>query len=385
MNSQVVHYSKRHRLFIIAFIELYVSLHGFQNAVRQLDAVFPSHYRRSFQFSALNALRSRVCSRSRLLLISGGQLCTLLAKRLLCFNGQCAVRDAFSLGRSALSRRHFFDYSTVTCSKTLEGHWHYSVVRSVAFDSRDYSLLATGSSDNTARLWRFSPDGSNAICVSTLIGHSCCINSVAFHPTASILVTGSSDSTAKLWRFSPNGWRLTAICVATLTEHSDWVLSVAFHQTLSLLATCSRDNTAKLWRLSSDNSSATCVATLEGHSDDVRSVAFHPTAPLLATGSVDKTAKLWRLSSDNSSATCVATLEGHGYSVISVAFHPTAPLLAISSHKTAKLFRFSPDGSTATCVATLEGHSNTVFSVAFHPTAPILVTGSSDGNAKLWR
>ena len=280
---------------------------------------------------------NRVRSQSRLLLISGGRLCTLLVQRLLCFNGKCAVSNPLRLGISALSRSHFFDDLTVTCPTTLVGHWHYSVVRSVAFDSRDQNLLATSSSDNTAKLWRFSPDGSTATCVVTLAGRSGGVYSVAFHPTAPLLATGSDDKTAKLWRFSPEG------------------------------------------------SNATCVATLEGHNDLVLSVAFHPMAPFLATGSRDTTVKLWSFSPDGSAVTCVTTLDGQGYSVIYVAFHPTAPLLAISSCKITKLLRFSANGSTATCVATLEGHSNTVFSVAFHPTAPILVTGSSDGTTKLWR
>jgi WD40 repeat protein len=271
------------------------------------------------------------------------------------------------------------DGSTATCVATLKGH--NGGVWSVAFHPTA-PLLATGSWDETAKLWRFSPDGSTATCVATLKGHNGGVFSVAFHPTAPLLATGSEDGTAKLWRLSPDG--STATCVATLKGHI--VRSVAFHPTAPLLATGSDDGTAKLWRFSPDGSTATCVATLAGHSDIVRSVAFHPTAPLLATGSGDKTAKLWRFSPDGSTADCVATLEGHSHSVNSVALHPTAPLLATGSgDKTVKLWRFSPDGSTASCVATLEGHRWYVKSVAFHPTAPLLATGCEDGTAKLWR
>jgi hypothetical protein len=59
----------------------------------------------------------------------------------------------------------------------------------------------------------------------------------AFHPTAPLLATCSSDNTAKLWRLSAD--ESTATCVATLAEHQDWVLSVAFHSTALLLATWS--------------------------------------------------------------------------------------------------------------------------------------------------
>jgi WD40 repeat protein len=284
--------------------------------------------------------------------------------------------------------RFSLDGSTATCVATLAGH--SGTVRSVAFHPTA-PLLAVGSGsdrflENTAKLWRFSPDGSTATCVATLAGHRHCVTSVAFHPTAPLLATGSYDNTAKLWRFSPDG--STATCVATLEGHSHHLsyLSRSTQRRL-LLATGSYDNTAKLWRFSPDGSTPTCVATLAEHSYHVTSVAFHPTAPLLATGSLDKTAKLWRFSPDGSTATCVATLAGHSSYLYSVAFHPTAPLLATGSQdSTAKLWRFSPDGSTATCVATLAGHRHhQVTSVAFHPTAPLLATGSYDKTAKLWR
>ncbi len=88
---------------------------------------------------------------------------------------------------------------------------------------------------------------SGMTCVATLAGHSNYVCSVAFHPTAPLLATGSSDSTAKLWRFSPDG--SAATCVATLAEHSSYVWLVAFHPTAPLLVTGSWDFTAKLWSL----------------------------------------------------------------------------------------------------------------------------------------
>ena len=83
-------------------------------------------------------------------------------------------------------------------------------------------------------------------CVATLEGHSCYVHSVAFHPTAPLLATGSCDNTAKLWRISADGSAATR--VATLEGHNNCVWSVAFHPTAPLLATGSGDKTAKLWR-----------------------------------------------------------------------------------------------------------------------------------------
>jgi len=68
-----------------------------------------------------------------------------------------------------------------------------------------------------------------AILKSTLAEHSDWVGYVAFHPTLPLLATGSYDKTAKLWRFSADG--SAATCVATLRGHSDLVLSVAFDPT----------------------------------------------------------------------------------------------------------------------------------------------------------
>ena len=191
------------------------------------------------------------------------------------------------------------DNSSATCVATLKGH--SSTVNSVAFHPRA-PLLATGSHDNTAKLWRLvtTSDNLSATCVATLDsdkeGHSDSVISVAFHPTAPLLATGSNDNTARLWQLSPDN--SSATCVATLDQsnggHNNYVNSVAFHPTAPLLATGSYDRTVKLWLLSSDNSSATCVATLKMNSSFIASIAFHPTAPLLATGSWDNT-RLWKL------------------------------------------------------------------------------------------
>jgi len=150
MANGVVEWRRRDPQLIGYLVARPAFLHAFQSAMKQLQAVFPSRYRRSFAANALDAMRSRVSCENRLLLVSAGGLCAMLARRLLCSNGECVFRNPIRLGTSVLCRR----------------------------------LLVLPS----------------PFCVKTLKGHGRQVNSMAFHPTAPLLASGSHDKTVKLWR-----------------------------------------------------------------------------------------------------------------------------------------------------------------------------------------
>ncbi len=71
---------------------------------------------------------------------------------------------------------------------------HCSEVRSIAF-SPDGKYLASGSEDNTVKLWSVQSQKE----VTTLQGHSSYVYSVAFSPDGKYLASGSRDRTVKLW------------------------------------------------------------------------------------------------------------------------------------------------------------------------------------------
>jgi WD40 repeat protein len=54
--------------------------------------------------------------------------------------------------------------------------------------------------DVAADVGQMAADFSAATCLATLQGHSKTVLSVAFHPSAPLLATGSDDNSAKLWR-----------------------------------------------------------------------------------------------------------------------------------------------------------------------------------------
>eukprot|EP01052_Picozoa_sp_SAG31_P041504 SAG31_NODE_6311_length_2070_cov_1.570269_1_plen_129_part_10 len=75
----------------------------------------------------------------------------------------------------------------------------------------------------------------------TLDGHSAKVTSVTFHPSGGTLASGSTDNTIKIWRFADGA------LLRTLEGHSNDVKSVAFDPSGGTLASGSDDQTVKLW------------------------------------------------------------------------------------------------------------------------------------------
>ena len=90
--------------------------------------------------------------------------------------------------------------------------------------------------------------------------------SVSFSPDGTKVASGSGDNTVKLWDVT------SGECLQTLEGHSLSVTSVSFSPDGTKVASGSWDKTVKLW----DVTSGECLQTLEGHSSIVRSVSFSP-------------------------------------------------------------------------------------------------------------
>ena len=144
--------------------------------------------------------------------------------------------------------------------------------------SPDGSRVASGSDDNTVRVWEVQ----TGQCQHTLEGHSSSVLSVAFSPDGSRVASGSDDNTVRVWDVK------TGQCQHTL-GHSSWIRSVVFSPDGSRVASGSGDNTVRVW----DVQTGRCQHTLEGHSRSVSSVVFSPDGSRVASGSDDNTVRVW--------------------------------------------------------------------------------------------
>ncbi|KAN0087272.1 WD40-repeat-containing domain protein [Elaphomyces granulatus] len=247
-------------------------------------------------------------------------------------------------------------------SPYLQTLYHSSPVIAVAF-SPDGRLLASGSRDNTIRLW----DTVIGTERRTLEGHSSWVQAVAFSPDGRLLASGSRDTTIRLWDAVIGTER------RTLEGHLSKVDAVAFSPDGRLLSSGSWDTTIRLW----DTATGAEQRALGGHSGFVYSVTFSSDGRLVASGSADTTIRLW----DASTGTELRALKGHSEPVLAVAFSPDGRLLASGSHDaTVRLW----DASTGIERYTLKGHSQPVQAVAFSPDGGLLASGSDDETVRLW-
>ncbi|RAL00238.1 iron-sulfur cluster assembly protein CIA1 [Aspergillus ibericus CBS 121593] len=217
-------------------------------------------------------------------------------------------------------------------------------------------IVATCSSDKTVRVYSLT----NFRLLSTIVGgHKRSVRTAAWKPHAqgeSVLATGSFDATAGIWRRwdsygqATDGWGLGQRDQATnnhdraeseadeqdilrrdasnaaeddddewrfavlLDGHDSEVKSVAWSPSGMLLATCSRDKSIWIWEdLDDGDNNFETVAVMQEHEGDVKCVSWHPVEECLASASYDDTIRIWREDLDDWGQ--VACLRGHAGTV----------------------------------------------------------------------
>jgi len=103
------------------------------------------------------------------------------------------------------------------------------------FDCQE-TLLATGSTDRTAKIW----DCLLGICIKTLVGHTATVRCVKFAEEGYV-ITGARDSTIRIWCTK------TGACRHVLRSHKENVRAIEVIKDKPLFVSASYDGNVILW------------------------------------------------------------------------------------------------------------------------------------------
>ncbi len=278
---------------------------------------------------------------------------------------------------------------------------HSGWVYSVAF-SPDGKLLASGSSDQTIKLW----DAATGTELRSLRGHTYNVEAVVFSRDGKLLVSLSGGNEIKIWNL-PQG------TLARTIRPTDYANTIAISPGGDTIASGDNRGRIRLWNTNDGRE----ARVLQSTASRINSVAFSPDRRFLVSGGDDFVINIW----DVRSGLALHTIKDQAYGVTGVAFNPDGLTVATGAGNAVRLWdvasgreirsfnngsrvtavSFSPDGQTlasgsysgtltlwnvATGVKlqTLTGHASEVRSAAFSPDGKLIASGSTDRTIKLW-
>jgi len=290
---------------------------------------------------------------------------------------------------------------------------HEDIVMSLDVDWSG-NWIASGSKDNTARLWRVDPANNSYTCYAVFTGHLESVGAVALpkvvppanseafknpldHPPA-FLISGSQDRFVQkrdIPRQLQKGGKLTS-SLRRLAHDKD-INALDISPNGKLFASASQDKTVKIW----DVEKLEVQGILRGHKRGVWTVRFAPlNTPVIQgeqgsvsgrgvvlTGSGDKTIKLWNLSD----YTCIRTFEGHSHNVLKVVWLHISRDDSITKTKVqfasagADTLVKVWDANTGETECTLDNHEDRLWTLAVHSKTNILASAGSDSKVTFWR
>ena len=151
--------------------------------------------------------------------------------------------------------------------------------------SSDGERLATGSYDGVARVW--TKDG---LIVHTLCGHVGPIFSLKWNKKGNYLLSGSYDKTTIVWNVSSAQGEVKQ----QFHNHTAPALDVDWKDA-DTFASCSTDKSVLICKVGL----TAPLIKFTGHKDEVNAVKWDPSGRLLASCSDDYTAKVWDMASNS--------------------------------------------------------------------------------------
>jgi WD40 repeat protein len=224
------------------------------------------------------------------------------------------------------------------------------------------TMLATGSTDKTARLWDARTGKLRQVLAQR--GH---ILSLRFSRDGRTLLTTSTDGTAAVWDVA-SGQRTLLLTGATGAAQAATISPDGTEYAVAFA-----DRIARLY----NSIDGRLLAPLAGHADAVTAVDFDASGRLLATGGDDGTVRIWDANaSDQLTPTALRIRRSPADRAVS----PNGILKAVRKAREVQVV----DVKTSRVLHTLVGHRSLVTDAEFSPDGRLLVTASVDHDARVW-
>lgn len=252
-----------------------------------------------------------------------------------------------------------WDIETGEEIRTLQGH--DSGIRCLQFDD---TKLISGSIDRTVKIWNWH----TGECLSTLLGHSGGV--IGLHFDSTILISGSTDKAIKIWNFEDKSTFL-------LRGHTDWVNSVKLDSASRTVLSASDDCTVRLW----DLDTRLCIKAFEGHVGQVQQVIALPHEfdfdEIDADSTPSTSSPLDRPTSPHQNDLSPEESYGPGFATPDRSLPPRY-MLTGALDSTIRLW----DTATQVCLRTYFGHLEGIWALAADTLR--LVSGAEDRMVKVW-
>jgi WD40 repeat protein len=241
---------------------------------------------------------------------------------------------------------------------TLSGH--DEEILELAWSHIDNNLLASGSADNTARIWQIDPSATIIDQpIHTLQGMGTNVERIAWSPNGDLLALGGGGI-VMWWDLATGNNLERRINVADFTwlpEGTDMALATG-----NILEIRSLDGTL--------------VHTLSGHTGPVLSLQWSPLSPgLLLTTGRDRTMRIWNLVTQENVLTIPAQEEQLSW----VSWSPYAPQIVSVSHTAVRVW----DAESGAKLAELPPHFDARL-VHWLSENSLLTLGGADNLLRVW-
>ncbi|KIJ64969.1 hypothetical protein HYDPIDRAFT_89842, partial [Hydnomerulius pinastri MD-312] len=230
------------------------------------------------------------------------------------------------------------------------------------------SVNASSSSNSVV-----SKSGSRLAPIQTYEGHEGSVLCVTFFQGEQRLVTGSWDGGVRVWN------RETGAQIGhALKAHTNVVNAVDVSPDGRTIASGSEDRMVRIWYAETEG-----LLRILGHEGTVTSVHISPDSKRVASGSRDGRLTVW----DSSTGDHIRTWKAHDNLITSLSLSPNGTHLATCTRFEKVAFVFdvtTGERSRPAPIQTYEGHESLISCVAFFQDEQRLVTGSVDGDVRVW-